>query len=197
MTNHSSVIHEYYARECRAPVHVTLDTALGGARMGLKAYVCCALGVPGGRQGCMFTPIPATLAGYEPEAVALALCARTGGEAGAGANGARARLAQPASDLAQVGDAAARLATLVDQVLGYVEDVLAGRAPGDAATGRELLRLVHAVPAQTPDLVADAFAAGVKDLLMVCYPYCFIRYDTTLISLGCVQLEECPEIFYF
>lgn len=67
VTNHSSVIHEYYARECREPVHVTLDTSLQGARMGLRAYVCVALGVPRGKQGCMFTPIDVQVTSYEPE----------------------------------------------------------------------------------------------------------------------------------
>lgn len=69
VTNHSSVIHEYYSRECREPVHVTLDTSLQGGRMGLRAYVCVALGVPKGKQGCMFTPIDVSLTCYEPEVV--------------------------------------------------------------------------------------------------------------------------------
>lgn len=75
MTNHSSVIHEYYARECREPVHVTLDTSLAGARMGLKAYVCVPLGVPSGKQGCMFTPIDVQLTCYEPEVIEFILIA--------------------------------------------------------------------------------------------------------------------------
>lgn len=45
VTNHSSVIHEYYARECVNPIHLTLDTSLHDNRMGLKAYVCVPLGV--------------------------------------------------------------------------------------------------------------------------------------------------------
>lgn len=28
VTNHSSVIHEYYSRECVNPVHLTVDTSL-------------------------------------------------------------------------------------------------------------------------------------------------------------------------
>lgn len=35
--------------------------------MGLKAYVCVALGVPGGKTGCMFTPINVEVTSYEPE----------------------------------------------------------------------------------------------------------------------------------
>lgn len=67
VTNHSSVIHEYYSRECREPVHVTLDTSLAGNRMGLRGYVCVPVGVPRGKQGCMFTPIDVSLTCYEPE----------------------------------------------------------------------------------------------------------------------------------
>lgn len=39
VTSHSSVIHEYYARECNNPIHLTLDTTLQGTRMGIRAYV--------------------------------------------------------------------------------------------------------------------------------------------------------------
>lgn len=67
VTNHSSVIHEYYARECNDPIHLTVDTSLQGGRMGLKAYVCINLGVPGGKSGCMFTPINTDVTCYEPE----------------------------------------------------------------------------------------------------------------------------------
>lgn len=67
VTNHSSVIHEYYARECSNPIHLTVDTSLQGGRMGLKAYVSVNLGVPGGRNGCMFTPINTDVTYYEPE----------------------------------------------------------------------------------------------------------------------------------
>ncbi|XP_063385364.1 eukaryotic translation initiation factor 3 subunit F [Cydia fagiglandana] len=161
VTNHSSVIHEYYSRECREPVHVTLDTSLQGARMGLRAYVCVALGVPRGKQGCMFTPIDVTLTSYEPEIVGLQLCQKTMGPGG------RSRQVQPAPDLALVAEAATKLSSLLDQVLAYVEDVLAGRAAPHNATGRALLQLAQAVPGLAQDSFADAFANSVKDLLMV------------------------------
>ncbi|VVC98245.1 eukaryotic translation initiation factor 3 subunit F [Leptidea sinapis] len=161
VTNHSSVIHEYYSRECREPVHVTLDTSLADARMGLRGYVCVPLGVPRGKQGCMFTPIDVALTCYEPEVVGLRLCHRTLG------GGARSRPVQPAHDLALVADAAGSLATLLDQVVQYVEDVLAENAAPNNAVGRELLELVHAVPNLAADTFADAFASSVKDLLMV------------------------------
>ncbi|KAL4703113.1 hypothetical protein ACJJTC_000172 [Scirpophaga incertulas] len=160
VTNHSSVIHEYYARECPEPVHVTLDTSLAGGRMGLRAYVCAALGVPRGRQGAMFTAVDVRLTAYEPEIVGMQLCQKTMGPGG------RSRQVQPAADLALVAAATSRLWGTIDQLLAYVEEVLAGRAAGDSAAGRELLQLVQLVQGM-PSLRGDALAHGVKDLLMV------------------------------
>ena len=39
ITSHSALIHDYYARETKDPIHLTVDTTLNSGRMGLKAYV--------------------------------------------------------------------------------------------------------------------------------------------------------------
>lgn len=162
VTNHSSVIHEYYARECNNPVHVTLDTSLQGARMGLKGYVCVHLGVPGGKSGCMFTPVSVEIVCYSPETVGLQLCAKT-----LGSTGGRSRQVQPMMDLVQVAEASSKLGTLLDQVLAYVEEILAGRTEPDNAVGRALLDLVHSVPNMSQEQFSEMFNSNVKDLLMV------------------------------
>jgi Mov34/MPN/PAD-1 family. len=51
VTSQSSVIHDYYIRECKNPVHMTLDTNLKGPNMGIKGYVHVPIGVPGGKSG--------------------------------------------------------------------------------------------------------------------------------------------------
>jgi len=38
VTEHSVLIHEYYSRECKNPVHLTVDTSLKNAKMTMKAY---------------------------------------------------------------------------------------------------------------------------------------------------------------
>ena len=38
MSEHSVLIHEYYGRECRTPIHLTVDTTLKGNKMGMKAF---------------------------------------------------------------------------------------------------------------------------------------------------------------
>ncbi|XP_065159435.1 eukaryotic translation initiation factor 3 subunit F-1 [Atheta coriaria] len=162
VTNHSSVIHEYYSRECTNPIHVTLDTGLQGARMGLKAYVCVNLGVPSGKQGCMFTPINVEVTSYDPEVFGLQLCQKT-----LGAPGGRPRNVHPMLDLAQISEAGTKMGALLDQVLQYVEDVLANRVQPDNAVGRSLLDLVNSVPHMSSEQFFEMFNSNVKDLLMV------------------------------
>lgn len=162
VTNHSSVIHEYYSRECINPVHVTLDTSLQGARMGLKAYVCVQLGVPNGKQGCMFTPVAVEIACYDPEIFGLHLCQKT-----ITAGSSRGRNVQPMLDLAQVSEAGTKMGVLLDSVLNYVEDVLANRVQPDNAVGRALLNLVNSVPHMSNEQFSEMFNSNVKDLLMV------------------------------
>ena len=38
MTEHSVLIHEYYGRESKTPVHLTVDTTLKGNKMGMRAF---------------------------------------------------------------------------------------------------------------------------------------------------------------
>ncbi|KAI4462476.1 eukaryotic translation initiation factor 3 subunit f-related [Holotrichia oblita] len=168
VTNHSSVIHEYYSRECNNPVHLTLDTSLQGARMGLKAYVCVQLGVPTGKQGCMFTPVPVEISCYDPEVFGLQLCQKTMSSSARSAGGSgRSRTVHPMSDFVQVSEAGSKMASLLDQVLAYVEDVLANRMTANNAVGRSLLDLVNSVPHMSNEQFSEMFNSNVKDLLMV------------------------------
>ena len=162
VTNHSSVIHEYYSRECNNPVHVTLDTSLQGGRMGLKAYICVLLGVPNGKQGCMFTPVSVEILCYDPEVFGLQLCQKT-----IGGTSVKPRSVHPMSDLAQVSEASSKMGILLDQVLAYVEDVLANRIVPNNAVGRSLLDLINSVPHMTNEQFSEMFNSNIKDLLMV------------------------------
>lgn len=163
VTNHSSLIHEYYARECTNPIHFTLDTSIQGGTMGMKAYICIPLGVPNGKQGCMFTPISVEVTSYDPEIVALNLSQKTIG------NNAISRKQQihPMQDLVQVAEASGKLLELLEQVLAYVEDVLSEKKQPDNAVGRSLLDLINSVPNMTTEQFASMFNSNVKDLLMV------------------------------
>lgn len=51
---------------------------------------------------------------------------------------------------------------LVDQVLAYVDDVLAGKIHGNAAVGRALLDMIHSVPKMTPQEFDNMFTSNIK-----------------------------------
>ncbi|KAL1138360.1 hypothetical protein AAG570_008424 [Ranatra chinensis] len=158
VTSHSSVIHEYYARECQNPVHMTLDTTLHDDHMGIKAYISVPLGVPDGKSGSMFTSVPVDIICYEPEIVGLRLIQKTVNQK---------KGVEPTTDLAQIGEAAAKLCGLLDTVLVYVENVLDGWVEPNNAVGRALLDMVHSVPSITPEQFEEMFNTNIKDLLMV------------------------------
>jgi translation initiation factor 3 subunit F len=69
---------------------------------------------------------------------------------------------EPMLDLAQVADASQKLTSLLDSVLAYVEDVLAGRVQPDNAVGRALLDMVNSVPKMTPDEFENMFNSNIK-----------------------------------
>ncbi|XP_011165210.1 eukaryotic translation initiation factor 3 subunit F [Solenopsis invicta] len=169
VTTHSSVIHEYYVRECNNPVHLTVDTTLANTtRMAIKAYVCVPLGVPNGKQGSMFTPVKVQIKCYEPEVVGLQLCSKTQLPSHIQASGIKSTGGiEPMMDLAQVSEACSKLSLMLEQVLAYVDDVLAGKQLPDNQVGRALLDMVHSVPKMTSDQFDEMFNSNVKDLLMV------------------------------
>ena len=155
---------------------MTLDTSLQGGRMGLKAYVCVNLGVPGGKSGCMFTPVNVEVTSYEPEIVGLQLCQKTIGVT----NPARPKQVHPMLDLAQISEASDKLLSLLEQVLEYVEDVLNEKQQPDNTVGRALLDLIHSVPNMGPEQFMQMFNSNVKDLLMVVTLSQFIKTQLQL-----------------
>jgi translation initiation factor 3 subunit F len=69
---------------------------------------------------------------------------------------------EPMLDLAQVAEACQKLTGLLDTVLAYVEDVLAGRTQPDNAVGRALLDMVNSVPKMTPEEFENMFNSNIK-----------------------------------
>nr|CAG4638580.1 EOG090X09C5 [Cyclestheria hislopi] len=161
VTSHSVLIHEYYSRECNNPVHITVDTTLQDNHMGIKGYVSVPMGITGKTTGCMFAPVPVEITCYEPETVGLNACQKT--------KTSLKRQAGIASDLTQIVEASQQMESMLDAVLAYVEDVIAGKTLPDNAIGRSLLDMVHSVPKMSPEEFEEMLNSNRKDLLMVLY----------------------------
>jgi len=161
ITSHSALIHDYYARETKDPIHLTIDTTLNSGKVNLKAYVFVPIGVPGATSGSMFTPVPVEITAYEPEVIGLDLLHKT--------KMTKLRVVEPTTDLTRVSEGIAQLEIMLNDVIKYVEGVLKGEKAPDNAVGRKLLDLVNSVPKMSPDEFEKMVNSNMKDLLMVIY----------------------------
>jgi len=64
---------------------------------------------------------------YEPEVVGLQLCSKTQLQSHVQAGMKSTGSIEPMMDLAQVSEACSKLSIMLEQVLAYVDDVLAGK----------------------------------------------------------------------
>jgi len=158
---HSVLIHEYYSREAKSPVHLTVDTVIRGGKMNLKAFVATAIGVPGKTTGTMFTPVAVDVTSYDPE--------QTGIEVLQQAKYKPKRTVSMQSDLIKVEASATRLRQMLAIVIEYVDNVIAGKVPADTVVGRFLLDLVSSVPKLDTEEFENMLNSNMKDLLMVVY----------------------------
>merc|ERR1712098_714816 len=144
---HSVLIHDYYSRESKNPVHLAVDAFVRGGKMALKAFHSTSIGVPGRTVGTMFTPVRVETVQkgkYTPK-----------------------RIVQLNSDLKKVETSSKWLREMLAHVTQYVDDVLAGKIVSDNSTGRFLLDLVPSVPQIEPAKFEEMLNSNMKDLLMV------------------------------
>jgi len=161
ITSHSALIHDYYARETKDPIHLTLDTTLVSGQVTMKAYVFVPLGVPGATSGSMFTPVHVELVATEPEIAGLDILYKT--------KYSKVRTVEPIPQLSKVSEAAVKMQVMLDAVIQYVEAILDGTQEPDNSVGRALNNLMLSVPKMEADQFDVMLNSNLKDLLMVVY----------------------------
>jgi len=161
VSEHSLLIHEYYSRETNSPIHITVDTTLKGSRMGVRAYQSCKMGVPGKTEGTIFSPIPVEIIYSENEKVGVNWLQRT--------KDAQKKSSALFSDMQHISSATDRMLKMLDTVVSYVDDVLAGKLPPDNVVGRSLLDLVSSVPQMSQTDFESMLNSNMQDLLMIVY----------------------------
>jgi len=161
VTSSSSLIHDYYSRETKNPIHITVDTPLASGRMGIKAYIDVSIGVPKATSGSMFTPIPVEVVANEPVVSGINLlqkCITT-----------KSRQAQFSTDLTRIAECIDKLLIMLSESLVYVTNAANGALVPNNAVGRDLLDMVNSVPNMTPDDFEKMITSNKNDLLMVIY----------------------------
>lgn len=162
ITEHSVLIHEYYSRETKNPVHVTVDTALKDGEINFKTYISMPIGVPDKTQGMMFAPVTAEIEYYTTERVGVDIIKKS-------TKVSRGSLLSLPSEFENVLDATSDLLSMLKVVYNHVEKVLDGSTPMNSKLGRYLMDLVCTVPHMEEDEFDTMLNNNINDLLMVRY----------------------------
>jgi len=190
ITSHSALIHDYYARETKDPIHLTLDTTLHSGRVNMKAYVFVPIGVPGATSGSMFTPVKVEMIATEPEVAGLDLLHKT--------KHSKTRSVEPLPELKKIAEAADKNEMMLDIVIRYVEAVLAGTEEPDTSVGRALVDLVQSVPKMDPVKFEAMLNSNMRDLLMVIYLSSLVKTQLQLNEkLSMVSVNNIREMSKF
>jgi len=180
----SLLYHDFYvsfvqgnatSREALPVVHLTLDTSLSGARLGIKAYIQTKINVPSRNpkpQCSMFVPIDVDIIAYEPEKVGLSTIM--------GCTENPKRLAQLTSGVEQLKKSVDDMSMWIEKLQKYVDEVLAGKKQPDNAVGRRLNELVSNVAQLQPGQFDAMLNASIKDFLMVSYLAELAKTELTL-----------------
>ena len=143
------------------PIHLTLDTTLNSGRVNMKAYVFVPIGVPGATSGSMFTPVKVEMVATGPEMAGLDLLQKT--------KHSKIKTVETVPELTKIAEAADKIETMLETVIGYVKAVLAGEEEPDSSVGRALVDLVQSVPKMDPAKFEAMLNSNMRDLLMVIY----------------------------
>lgn len=170
--NTSCLFHEYYARETRSPIHVTIDTTLKNAKPEIKAYGSMEIGVPEIKQGTMFVPIPIEVTSYDAERLAIELLQE-------GKTNLK-RTVKPGMDLVNIKLTLDDIYMMLNSVTEYVDKAISGKIPLDSNIGRELFKAVNAVPLLDPQMFDTLMTNQMNDLLMASYLSNLVKIQLTL-----------------
>ncbi|XP_013790141.2 eukaryotic translation initiation factor 3 subunit F-like [Limulus polyphemus] len=150
VTEHSVLIHDYYSREANNPIHLTVDTFLTEGHLSIKPYT---------RYGTILTCKQNI--GYAVNAATVKVCQ--------GTKFNKQKSVECKPDFDQITGSTRNIQELLDIVIGYVDDVLAGRTQADNSVGRALMDMVQSVPQMNPEEFQEMLNSNMKDLLMVVY----------------------------
>merc|ERR1711865_89420 len=162
ISEHSAVIHEFYARE-GAPVHVLVDATLSPDKnISARAFVSSPVTLGQQSLGIRFQELCAEVVVSEAEQVGLDMLL-TSGESSSGAADLQA------TDIDGLDLQITEMLERLEHIEKYVADVQGGKQVADPALGRLLADTVALVPNLNPGMYEKTFHNGLQDLLMIVY----------------------------
>lgn len=175
LNTYSALIQNFYSQET-APnqaIHVAVNTGVEeGQEAGVKAFISSPVGVFPKPENCVFVPVPVELRFHDGERSGLDLLTSA-------ADSSTSTASQPIADVEILERSILAVSEMLDRVLSYVREVLAGRKKGDPAIGRYLM---DTLGASTDDLEKGGFNASLQDTLMISYLANLVRSQAEVSS---------------
>merc|ERR1719197_1820739 len=128
--------------------------------MNINTHITLPLGVKGGSEGCIFSPVPYTIHGTDTDQVSLKFFQGLRGSTKKTPN---------FNDQEQIVGACDEMMTKISVVLGHVKKVLSGEVPADKELGRKLMDVVQSIPNLDSDTITNMLNSHMQDLLAVEY----------------------------
>lgn len=154
----SSLIHEFYSTEVEDsdPIHLVVDTRLLEDMLSVKAYKSTPVLVQGEPLANLFHEVSLSMESSEHETISLDRMI----------SGTPSPKSQDTTAL-QVS--MEKLLSLLETASAYVDSVVDGTTPPDAAVGRQIADTLSVVPRIRPEVFDELFQDSLQDLLMVTY----------------------------
>ncbi|XP_075247646.1 eukaryotic translation initiation factor 3 subunit F-like [Convolutriloba macropyga] len=163
INEHSLLIHEFYTGACvKAPVHVLVETISKiNRRIDVKAFISSPMGVPKQTLGHIFNPVPLNVVQHSADTSAIEIFKQGIVQ--------KERVVPALSDIDLIKNSCESILSRLDQLIMYVEAVMAGNKSGDSHVGRMLTELIMNLPQIKPEQFKETINRDLKDNLMVLY----------------------------
>jgi translation initiation factor 3 subunit F len=184
--NNTSLIHDFYAKECASPVHLVVDTTLIGDTMGIRAFLSVPLIAGPYTFANMFHEVKVELEISSHELVCLHQMIKGQGHVSQPWVGSTVVAAIP-SEARALTESSSRLLEVIDSILEYVNGVVDGSQTAHEDIGMALADTLGATQGVRTEDFQSVFQTKTQDILMV-------SYLTTLIQNQLAIAEKLNQI---
>ena len=164
IVDNSSLVNDFYSQECNNPVHLVLDANMTGMNLNVRGFVSTPICLGDTAFANMFEEIEVEVVMSEAETKALYHMIY---------NGEEKKETEIVSHLPSEADsveiAVEKLLASIDELSGYVDEVVAGKREGSADVGLALFDALSALQAYKQEDLSARLQNKVQDLLMVGY----------------------------
>jgi len=167
ITEHSCLIHDFYSKECRQPIHLVVDTSLLQNSLSMKAYVSSRLTIRSKSDAkpmaAQFQQIQVKIKSSEPEKIGIDTMVKNLERDSA------ETIDSTRSEVTNLQQSIESLLEALNSTCDYVDNVVDGKLPIRHDVGQLIAHAIAAVPRIQPLQLEKMFDDSVQDMLMVSY----------------------------